>query len=218
MATLGLTAPRGPTSAPVGEDAKDADCGRRTTGAACPARRGTAARPRRPGSSATGQSSRGGRALRTRPSPRGRRRSCSTPLAKTLQEQRNPAVRTQSPGAVCGQARRHMGYPAPVGRRTLRRVVGAAQHCRMATARAAGDETADRAQLHPRIVRGQAGVVYTLPVLRLRDHRDCAGYGPDSAWRCGARGRREPLGGRTLTRTRRRSTLFSTGAEEREAQ
>ena len=48
----------------------------------------------------------------------------------------------------------------------------------MATARAAGDETADRAQLHPRIVRGQAGVVYTLPVLRLRDHRDCAGYGP----------------------------------------
>ena len=50
------------------------------------------------------------------------------PLAKLRQESRNPAVRTQSPGAVCGQSRRRMGYPTPVGRRTLRRVARPAQH------------------------------------------------------------------------------------------
>ena len=40
--------------APLGEDANDADGGRRTTGAACPGRRGTGARRRRPGSGEAG--------------------------------------------------------------------------------------------------------------------------------------------------------------------
>ena len=51
--------------------------------------------------------------------------------------------------------------PAAVG---LAGVVGAA------TTRAAGDDTADRAQLHPRIVGGWGGAVYSPAVLRLRDH------------------------------------------------
>jgi hypothetical protein len=37
-----------------------------------------------------------------------------------------------------------------------------------AATRAAGDDTTDRAQLHPRIVGGLAGAVYSLGVLRLR--------------------------------------------------
>ena len=41
---------------------------------------------------------------------------------------RNSAARTQSGGAVCGSARPPLGYPTPVGRRTLRRVARAAQH------------------------------------------------------------------------------------------
>ena len=116
--------------APVSEDGRDADDGRRTTGAACPARRGTGARRRRPGSGATGRGSRGGPASRKRPSPRGRRRSCSTPLAKTPQNWRNPAVRTQSGGAVSVQPWPHMGYPTPtsVRRRTLRRVARSTEH------------------------------------------------------------------------------------------
>jgi hypothetical protein len=132
-----------------------------------------------------------------------------------------------------------MGYPAPVGRRTLGRVARAAQHLRVgdverrtasgerddvidgqvgggvggalvarapvpvlatpgaehsgaeslpgpravqgvvpaavglpsvlgaAATGAAGDDTTDRAQLHPRIVEGVAGAVYSLAVLRL---------------------------------------------------
>ena len=142
-------------------------------------------------------------------------------------------------GAVGGQVRRHMGYPTPVGRRTLRRVARAAEHRGVAdverrtasgerhdvidgqvgggvggalvarapvavlatpgaehagaeslpgpravervvpaavglpgvlgaaTTRAAGDDTTDRAQLHPRIVGGLAGAVYPPVVLRL---------------------------------------------------
>ena len=50
--------------------------------------------------------------------------------------------------------------PAAVGRSG---VLGAA------TTRAAGDDTTDRAQLHPQIVRGRAGEVYSLVVLRLQD-------------------------------------------------
>ena len=52
--------------------------------------------------------------------------------------------------------------PAPVG---LPRVLGAA------AASAAGDDTTDRAQLHPRIVGGLAGAVYSPAVLRLREQR-----------------------------------------------
>ena len=39
-----------------------------------------------------------------------------------------------------------------------------------AATRAAGDDTADRAELHPRIVDLVAGVVYSPAVLRLGDH------------------------------------------------
>ena len=237
--------------APAGEDARDADGGRRTTGAACPARRGTGARRRRPGSGAAVRGSRGGPSSRTRPAPRRRQRSCITPLAKTPQKWRNPAVRTQSRGAVSGhQPRRPMGYPAPLRRRTLRRVARPAQHRRVrdverrtacgerhdvvdgqvgsrvggalvartpvavlatpgaehagaeslpgpravqrvvaaavglagvlgtAATLAAGDDTADRAQLHQRIVGGVSGAVYSLAVLRLRDH--ASQCGPES--------------------------------------
>jgi hypothetical protein len=52
--------------------------------------------------------------------------------------------------------------PAAVG---LPGVVGAA------ATRAAGDDTADRAELHPRIVNRLAGAVYSLAVLRLRATR-----------------------------------------------
>jgi len=222
-----------------GEAARDADGGRRTTGAACPARRGTGSRRRRPGSGAPVRGSRGGRPSRTRRAPRGRQRSCSTPLAKMPHFWRNPAVRTQSPGAVWRHLLRHMGYPAPLRRRALRGVARAAQHRRVgdverrtadgerddvidaqvrgsvggtpvarapvamlttpgpqhpsaeplpgsravqgvvarsvglarmlgaATTSAAGDDTADRAQLHPQIVCGVAGTVYSLRVLGL---------------------------------------------------
>ena len=48
--------------------------------------------------------------------------------------------------------------------------VGQAGVLGAATTSAAGDDTADRAQLHPRIVDGRAGEVYSPAVLRLRDH------------------------------------------------
>ena len=163
-------------------------------------------------------------------------------LAKTPEKARNSAACTQSGGAVWAYRRRLMGYPAPVGRRTIRRVAGAAQHGgvghverrtasgerhdvvdgeiarRMgrtliartpvpvlatpgtqhagaqtlpgpravqgvvpaavglagvlgtAATRVAGDDTTDRAQLHPPIVDGVAGGVYSLAVLRLGVH------------------------------------------------
>ncbi len=46
-----------------------------------------------------------------------------------------------------------------------------------AATRAAGDDTTDRAQLHPRIVDGVAGTVYSPAVLRLRDHVSRILYG-----------------------------------------
>lgn len=46
------------------------------------------------------------------------------------QDWRNPAERTQSPGAVWARSRPHLGYPAP-GRRTLGRVARSAQHRRV---------------------------------------------------------------------------------------
>jgi len=172
---------------------------------------------------------------------RGRTRAnLGGPPIRTRDNSRDPAACTQSRGAVWAHRRRPMGYPAPLGRRTLRRVARAAQHRRVrdverrtargerhdvvdgqvgggvggasvarapvpvlttpgtehagaealpgpravegvvpaavglarvlgaATARAAGDDTADRAQLHPRIVDGQRGAVYSPLVLRLR--------------------------------------------------
>jgi hypothetical protein len=46
--------------------------------------------------------------------------------------------------------------------------VGLAGVLGTATTRAAGDDTTDRAQLHPRIVGGRAGAVYSPVVLPLR--------------------------------------------------
>ncbi len=169
---------------------------------------------------------------------RARRRS--SPAASFVQEQRKSSAHSCSRGLVGAHARAHMGYPAPVARRTLRRVAGAAQHrgvgdverrtvsgqrdyvvdgevggamgwppvarapvpvltppgaehagaeslpgaravqsvvpaavglpsvVSAATTRAAGDDTTDRAQLHPRIVDGVAGAVYSPAVLPLR--------------------------------------------------
>ena len=260
MARDAVTAPLQRPVAPVDEDARDADDGRRTTGAACPARRGTGARRRRPGSGAAVRGSRGGPSSPTRPPPRGRQRSCSTQLAKTPQDWRNPAVRTQSGGAVWRHPPRRMGYPTPVGRRALRRVARAAQHGGVgdverrtasgerddvvdgqvagsvggalvartpvavlttpgaehagteslpgpravegvvatsvglprvlgaATTRAAGDDTADRAQLHPRIVDGVVAAVYSPAVLRLRGQADRSATGhPEVSSAGGAR-------------------------------
>ena len=60
------------------------------------------------------------------------------------------------------------------GSRAVQRVVpaavGPAGVLGAATASAAGDDTADRAQLHPRIVGWAARAVYSPRVLRLRDH------------------------------------------------
>jgi hypothetical protein len=241
VASRRLIASRPPPWATAGEDARDADGGRHTTGVACPARRGTGARRRRRGSGAGVRGSRGGPSSRTRPLPRGRQRSCITPLAKTPEKARNSAACTRLGGASQRSAASPMGYPAPVRRCTLGRVARAAQHLRVgdverrtasgqrhdviggqvagsvgwtpiarapvavlaapgtedagakslplpcavqgvvpaaaglagvlgaATARAAGDDTADRAQLHPHIVGWVAGEVYSLVVLRLRD-------------------------------------------------
>jgi hypothetical protein len=66
--------------------------------------------------------------------------------------------------------------PAPVG---LPSVLEAA------ATRAAGDDTTDRAQLHPRIVDGVAGAVYTLAVLRLRGQpSECTGRPGGHISRC----------------------------------
>ena len=48
--------------------------------------------------------------------------------------------------------------------------VGLAGVLGTAAARAAGDDTTDRAQLHPRIIGGDSGSVYSPAVLRLRGH------------------------------------------------
>jgi hypothetical protein len=61
-----------------------------------------------------------------------------------------------------------------------------------ASSRSAGDDTADRAELHGRIVDGAAGVVYSPAVLRLGDHGSpkphgikgmTGGRSPALAWR-----------------------------------
>jgi hypothetical protein len=72
--------------------------------------------------------------------------------------------------------------PAAIG---LAGVLGAA------ATRAAGDDTADRAQLHPRIVGGDAGAVYSPAVLVLGSHGGPSGAGPEwcLAIRAGLMGR-----------------------------
>jgi len=63
---------------------------------------------------------------------RGRTRAnLGGPPIRTRDNSRDPAACTQSRGAVWAHRRRPMGYPAPLGRRTLRRVARAAQHRRV---------------------------------------------------------------------------------------
>ena len=50
------------------------------------------------------------------------------PTGENPKNWRNSAVRTQSPGAVWRHRPRRMGYPTPVGRRTLGRVARATEH------------------------------------------------------------------------------------------
>ncbi len=83
---------------------------------------------------------------------------------------RAPVPMLATPGAE------HSGAEALPCPRAVQGVVPAAvglpRVLEAATARAAGDDTTDRAQLHPRIVDGVAGAVYSPAVLRLRDqHR-----------------------------------------------
>jgi hypothetical protein len=79
----------------------------------------------------------------------------------------NAPLRHISPGTE------HPGAEPLPGPRAVERVVGAPvglpSVLRAAATRAAGDDTAARAQLHPQIVRGLGGLVYTPAVLRLRD-------------------------------------------------
>jgi hypothetical protein len=82
----------------AGEAVRDADGGRRTTGAACPARRGTEALPRKPCSGAAARRSRGGPSSRTRPPPRGRQHSCITRWRKS------PTIRETWPCAHSREA------------------------------------------------------------------------------------------------------------------
>ena len=79
---------------------------------------------------------------------------------------RAPVAALATPGAE------HAGAEPLPGPRAVEGVVpaavGLAGVLGAATTRAAGDDTTDRAQLHPRIVGGRGGAVYSLRVLRLR--------------------------------------------------
>jgi hypothetical protein len=55
---------------------------------------------------------------------------------------------------------------------------------RAAATRVAGDHTADRAQLHPQIVGGDSGAVYSPAVLGLRVHASAARSGCRHRGRC----------------------------------
>jgi len=89
------------------------------------------------------------------------------PVGRTLVA-RAPVATLATPGAE------HPGAETLPGPRAVEGVVPAAVGLPgvlgAATASAAGDDTTDRAQLHPQIVDGLAGAVYSPAVLRLRDH------------------------------------------------
>jgi hypothetical protein len=80
---------------------------------------------------------------------------------------RAPVTVLIAPGAE------HAGVESLPGPRAVESVVPAAVGLPgvldAAATSAAGDDTTDRAQLHPRIVDGLAGGVYSPAVLRLRD-------------------------------------------------
>lgn len=125
-----LRGPRRSPVAPVAEAAPGADGGRRTIGAACPARRGTGVRCRRPGKGAAVRGSRGA-IVADAATASGASAAMQHSTGDNHENGRNPAACTQSPGAVGASVLRRMGYPAPVGRRTHRRVARAAQDCRV---------------------------------------------------------------------------------------
>ena len=81
---------------------------------------------------------------------------------------RAPVAVLATPGAE------HAGAESLPGPRAVQGVVPAAVRLAgvlgAATTRAAGDDTTDRAQLHPQIVDGLAGAVYSPAVLRLRNY------------------------------------------------
>ena len=81
---------------------------------------------------------------------------------------RAPIAVLATPGAEDAGAESLPGPRAVQG--VVPAAVGLAGVLRAATASAAGNDTADRAQLHPQIVDGAADAVYSLAVLGLRDH------------------------------------------------
>ena len=102
---------------------------------------------------------------------------------------RAPVAMLATPGAE------HAGAEPLPGPRAVQGVVPAAVGLPgvlgAAATRAAGDDTTDRAQLHPQIVGGVAGAVYSPAVLRLRDHDE---VGRDRGDRHPVRKRQEPPG------------------------
>ena len=82
---------------------------------------------------------------------------------------RTPVAVLTAPGS------QHPGAEPLPGARAVDRAVparaGPPRVRRAAATRAAGDDTADRAQLHPDIVRGAVASVYSPAVLGLRDYR-----------------------------------------------
>ncbi len=121
---------RCPASA-LGEAARDAGGGRHTTGVACPARRGTGAWRRRPSSGAAVRGSREEPSSRTRPAPRGRQISRIGRWRNTDKNRETPPSAHSRRAPSQRSAVSPMGYPAPLGRRTLGRVARAAQHLRV---------------------------------------------------------------------------------------
>ena len=88
---------------------------------------------------------------------------------------RAPIAVLTTPGAKDAGAESLPGPRAMEG--VVAAAVGLADVLRAATTSAAGDDTTDRAQLHPRIVDRVAGAVYSLAVLGVRGH--------DASGRCG---------------------------------
>ena len=150
--------------------------GTRMVGVAPPARHAPptkvpGVRRRRSGSGAAARGSREGPSSQTRPPPRWRQRSCISPLAKPPRKgETRPRAHSRA-AQVWRHPPRRMGYPAPLGRRTLRRVARAAQHggVRNVERRAASgqrDDVIDRqvdSGVGGALVAGAAVAVLTTP-------------------------------------------------------
>ncbi len=92
---------------------------------------------------------------------------------------RAPVTVLTAPGAEDAGAETLPGPRAVQG--VVPAAVGLPSVLGTAAARAAGDDTADRAELHPRIVDGRAGAVYSPAVLGLRDQYGANLHGPGRA-------------------------------------